>query len=68
MMGKTNLIWSPIQSRLENQHKIVPIGRLTRVSVSTDGLHSLANFEVIEIVDKITPYLTLLGLYWAFEN
>jgi hypothetical protein len=26
MMGKPKLIWSPIQLRLANQHKIVPIG------------------------------------------
>jgi hypothetical protein len=68
MMGKSKLIWSPIQLRLENQHKIVPIGRLTGVSVSIDGVCNLADFEVIEIVDGSTPYPTLLGLDWAFEN
>jgi hypothetical protein len=25
-------------------------------------------FEVIDIVDNTTPYPTLLGLYWAFDN
>jgi hypothetical protein len=29
MMGKPELVWSPIQLRLMNQHKIVPIGQLT---------------------------------------
>jgi hypothetical protein len=41
---------------------------LTGVSVSIDGVRSLADFEVIEIVDGSTPYPTLLGLDWAFEN
>jgi hypothetical protein len=27
-----------------------------------------SNFKVIEIVDGNTPYLTLLGLDWAFDN
>jgi hypothetical protein len=31
-------------------------------------VHTKANFEVIEIVDVTTPYPTLLGLDWAFEN
>jgi hypothetical protein len=68
MMGQPKLIWSPIQLRLANQHKIIPIGRLTGVSVSIDGVHNMADFEVIEIVDGSTPYPTLLGLDWAFEN
>jgi hypothetical protein len=68
MMGQSKLIWSPIQLRLENQHKIIPIGRLTGVSVSIDGVHNMADFEVIEIVDGSTPYPTLLGLDWAFDN
>jgi hypothetical protein len=44
MMGKSKLIWSPIQLRLTNQHKIVPIGRLTGVSVSIDGVCNLVRF------------------------
>jgi hypothetical protein len=51
-----------------NQHKIVPVGRLTGVSVNIDGVHSVADFEVIEIVDGSTPYPTLLGLDWEFDN
>jgi hypothetical protein len=38
MMGKPNLIWSPIHLRLANQRKIVPIGRLTSVNVNIDGV------------------------------
>lgn len=33
-----------------------------------DGVHSVANFEVSEIVDDSNPYPTLLGLDWAFDN
>ena len=38
------------------------------VIVDLDGVHTKAYFEVIEIVDGTTPYPTLLGLDWAFEN
>ena len=38
--------------RLENQHKIIPIGRFVGVPVNIDGVHSVADFEFIEIVDK----------------
>ena len=31
-------------------------------------MRTKADFEVIEIVDDTTPYPTLLGLDWAFEN
>jgi hypothetical protein len=68
MMGKPKLIWSPIQLRLENQHKIVPIGRLIGIPVNIDGVCSIADFEVIEIVDDSQPYPTLMGLEWAFDN
>jgi hypothetical protein len=29
---------------------------------------SVADFEVIDIVDGSTPYPTLLGLDWEFDN
>ena len=29
---------------------------------------SLADFEVIEIIDDNTPYRAMLGIDWAFEN
>jgi len=47
--------------RLENKHKIVPIRRITWVSVSIDGVLILTDFEVIEIVYGSTPDPTLLG-------
>jgi hypothetical protein len=68
MMGKPNLIWSLVQLSLSNQHKVVPIGRLTRVLLNIDGVHSVEEFEVIEIMDDSQPYPTLMGLEWAFDN
>ena len=35
---------------------------MKRVEVNLDGVKSLANFEVIEIVDESDPYPTLLGI------
>jgi hypothetical protein len=36
--------------------------------VDLDGVRTKEDFEVIEIVDGTTPYPTLLGLDWAFDN
>ena len=55
-MGKPTFDWSPIQLRLANQQKIVPLGRLPSVSVDIDGVGTLADFEVIEIIDDSNPY------------
>jgi hypothetical protein len=60
MMGKPKLVWSTVQLRLENQHKIIPIGRLVGVPVNIDGVHNIANFEVIEIMDNSQSYPTFL--------
>jgi hypothetical protein len=68
MMGKPNLIWSPIQLTLANQHKIVTIGRLLGVKVNIDGVLSIVDFELIEILYGSKMYPTLLGLDWAFDN
>jgi hypothetical protein len=67
-MGEHTLGYSTVQLKLVNQHRVLPIGRLKGVTVDLDGVRTKANFEVIEIVDITTPYLTLLGLDWAFEN
>ena len=56
------LEWSPIQLRLANQLKIVPLGRFPSVLVDIDGVSTLADFEVIEIIDDSNPYLALLGI------
>jgi hypothetical protein len=38
------------------------------VTIDLYGVHTKSDFEVIEIVDDRTPYPTLLGLDWAFDN
>jgi hypothetical protein len=50
------------------KHKIVPIGRLLRVPVNIDRVHSVVDFKFIEIVDKSQPYPVIMGLEWDFEN
>jgi hypothetical protein len=67
-MGEPTLGYSPVQLKLENQHRVLPIGRLKGVTVDLDGVRTKADFEVIEIVDGATPYPTLLGLDWEFDN
>ena len=64
-MGNPPLEWSPIQLRLANQEKVLPIGRLSQVQVDIEGLRTFANFEVINIVYDTKPYPTLLGIDWA---
>ena len=61
-MGKPPLEWSPSQLRLVNQAKVLPVGRLGQVQVDIEGLHTFAEFEVIDIVDDTTPYPALLGI------
>jgi hypothetical protein len=41
---------------------------LTGVSVNIDGVRNVADFEVIKTIDYNTPYPTLLGLDWEFDN
>jgi hypothetical protein len=67
-MGETTLGYSPVQLKLENQHRVLPIGRMKGVTIYLDGVHTKADFEVIEIVDGTTPYPVFLGLDWAFDN
>jgi hypothetical protein len=67
-MGYPTLGYSHVHMKLENQHRVLPIGRLKGVTVDLDGVHTKADFEVIEIVDGTTPYPTLLGLDWEFDN
>jgi hypothetical protein len=65
-MGEPTLGYSLIQLKLENQHRVLPIGRLKGVTIDLDGVHTKSDFEVIEIVDGTPPYPTFLGLDWAF--
>ena len=67
-MGKSRLDWSPIQLRLANQAKVLPIGRLSQVHVDIEEMHSFAYFEVINIIDDTSPYPALQGIEWAIEN
>ena len=67
-MGKPALAWSPIQLKLANQQRIVPLGRFLSVPIDIDGVNTLADFEVIEIIDDSNPYPALLGIGWAMDN
>jgi hypothetical protein len=67
-MGEVTLGYSPVQLKLENQHKVLPIRRLKGVTIDLDGVRTKVDFEVIEIVDDTTPYPTLLDLDWVFDN
>ena len=67
-MGKPTLAWSPIQLRLANQQRIVPLGRFLSVQIDIAGVSTVVEFEVIEIVDDSNPYPALLGIEWAMEN
>jgi hypothetical protein len=60
-MGEPQLGYSPIQLKLENQHRVVPIGILKGIPVDLDGVCTMEDFEVIDIVDNTSPYPTLLG-------
>jgi len=53
---------------MANQYKIFPISRLENVEVDLAGVKTVADFEVIEILDDKDPYPTLLGIEWAFDN
>jgi len=59
-MGKTALHWSLIQLRMANQQKIIPMGRLHGVTMDIKGVSSLADLEVIEIIDDNNPYPAFL--------
>jgi hypothetical protein len=68
LMGKPNLIYSPIRLRMANQQAVSPFGRLEHVLVDIDGVRTFADFEVVEIVDDSCPYPVMLGIDWAFNN
>lgn len=61
-MGRPALQWSPIQLQMENQQKILLMGRLQGITVDIEGVSMIADFEVIEIFDDNNPYPTLLGI------
>ena len=41
--------------------------RLQGITVDIEGASTLADCDVIEIVDDNNPYLVLLGIYWATD-
>jgi hypothetical protein len=48
-MGEPTLGYSLVQLKLENQHRVLPIGRLKGVTVDLDGVRTKDDFELIEI-------------------
>jgi hypothetical protein len=68
IMAKLKLAFSPIQLRLANQQRVISLGFLSNVLVDLEGVRSLADFEVIEIIDDSMPYPMLLGINWEFKN
>lgn len=61
-MAKPKLSFSPIQLRLSNHQRVTPLGCLSNIHVDLNGVRSLDDFEVIEIIDNSTPYPALLGI------
>lgn len=66
-MGIPTLQWSPIQLRIANQQKIIPMGWLYGLIVDIEGASTMADFEVIEIVGDSNPYPALLRIDWAID-
>lgn len=65
-MGKSKLLWSPVQLILEKECKIYPIGKLENIEVNIDGEKSKAYFEVIEIMmtqTHIQHCWVLIGIF-----
>ena len=67
-MGKLWLDRCPIKLKLENQSKVLPIGRLTQILVEVEGLRTYVDFQVIDIVDDTNPYPTISGIDWVINN
>jgi len=53
---------------MANQVKVIPLVRLSGVPIDLDGVRSIAEFEVIEIVDDRNSYPVLLGIEWSLNN
>jgi hypothetical protein len=51
-MGEPTLRYLPIQLKLSNQHRVVSIVILKGIPVDIDGVFTMENFEVIDIVDN----------------
>jgi hypothetical protein len=44
-MGEPTLGYSPVQLKLENHHRVLPIGRLKGVTIDLDGVHAKEDFR-----------------------
>lgn len=66
-LGMSTLQWSPIQLRMENQQKILPMGRFQGVTIDIEGTSMQTDFELIDIVDDNNPYPMFLGIDWATD-
>jgi len=47
---------------------VVPIGIFKGIPVDLDHVHTMVDFEVIDIVDNTSPYPSLLGMDWDFDK
>lgn len=54
-MERLVLQWSPIQLKMANQQKIIPMGLLYGVTIDIEGVSAMVDFEVIEIIDDSNP-------------
>jgi len=68
LMGKPNLVWSPILLWSEKWYRIYPIGQMDKVGVNIEGVKSNFDRKFIYIMDSFDPYPALRGIDWAFEN
>jgi hypothetical protein len=61
-LGKPQLVYFPIQLRMENQYYIFPVQRLENVDVDVVRVKMTSDFKVIEIMGDKDPYSALLGI------
>lgn len=66
-MGRPALQWSPIQLKMVNEQKILPMGISQGITVDIEGASVLVDFDMIDIVDDSNPYPALPGIDWATD-
>ena len=52
---------------MDNQQKIVPLGRLSQIVFDIDGIKVWVDFEVIQIEEDTDHYPALIGLGWDID-
>jgi len=67
-MGEPTLGYSTIQLKIENQQRVIHIGRWKNITMDLYGVHTTIDFEVMDMVDESIPFPTLLGIDWTFDN